>query len=476
MIRAGTVAAVPVAVGVFANGGYAPAARVAFALAALAMLAFRRVPMRWARDPVVIVLLGLAALGALSALWTLGPADRTVRWALVCLGWAAVAMGAAHVASQPGGVGVLAGAVAVIAVAAGAIGLVAAAVAAPPYAERIAGVWRPGGPFEYPPALALLEVSALPALLGAMAARSPRLAGAGAAGIAVAGGVLALSASRVSLGLAVAAGGLALSAPAATVRARRAVVGGALGVGTASGVVLALAGDGASPALRLALLIAVVGVAALTWPAVAARSAAPPAGPVPARPTAPPPARAASPGAGRRAASRNPRQWAAVALIAAAALAAGGLAFGTSAGRGAGPAGGFLHGRGSTWRAALETFSDRPLSGAGADAFLAGSARHQGGQTIAFAHNLPLELAAELGVAGIALAIALYAASARGLWRMRGTAAAWLLGPAAAAFLLASLLDWPWHLAGAGAVWALATGALAGSTAIPAGTSSRVGA
>ena len=33
-------------------------------------------------------------------------------------------------------------------------------------------------------------------------------------------------------------------------------------------------------------------------------------------------------------------------------------------------------------------------------------------------------------------------------------------GFGAAAFLVASLVDWPWHLAGSGAIWALCVGAL----------------
>jgi O-antigen ligase len=250
--------------------------------------------------------------------------------------------------------------------------------------------------------------------------------------------VIALSASRVSLALAVAVGGLALVAAAT----RRALVGGALCLAGGAGVALELTVDaGASEPVRVAVLIAVVALAAPLWLAVRtplARRAAEPAAPARSR-------------------------WAAPAVLVAAVLA-GGFAFGAAAGRGVGPAGGFLHGRASTWRAAIETFADRPFSGTGADAFLTGSARHQGGQTIAFAHSLPLELAAELGLVGLVLAIALYAAVARGVWRARHARAAWLLGPAAAAFLIASLVDWPWHLAGAGAVWALAVGALAGGS------------
>jgi O-antigen ligase len=150
---------------------------------------------------------------------------------------------------------------------------------------------------------------------------------------------------------------------------------------------------------------------------------------------------------------------AACAAAVAVTLAAGAFAFGS----GDGPESGFLHGRGETWDAAVETFLDRPLLGAGADAFLAGSARHQDGAAIRFAHGLPLELAAELGVIGFLLALALYAAVAQLAWNARASRAGWLFGPALVAFPLANLVDWPWHLAGMGAIWALAGGALAGS-------------
>lgn len=354
----------PVAVGVFAEGGFSAGARIAFGVTALCagVVAIRQGP---ARAPVVAVLLALAAVGALSALWTLGPVDRTLRWALVCAGYAAVVVAAGAVARGGGGVELIAGAIAVIAVGTGLAALTATAFHEPPYAQRWAWVWRPAGPFEYPPALALLQVSALPALLAALTSPRRRLAAAGAAGLVVAAAVLVLAGSRLSLAMAVVVAGLWL--------ARRRGLG-----------------------LRFAAPAVVV-----------------------------------------------------------VAVLAGSLAFGSGGGD-------LLHGRASTWRAAVATFADQPLTGTGADAFLAGSARHQGGQTILFAHNLPLELAAELGIAGIGLAMALYAAAGMALWRSRGTSAGRLLGPAAAAFLAASLLDWPWHLAGSGAIWALSIGALTG--------------
>jgi O-antigen ligase len=119
-----------------------------------------------------------------------------------------------------------------------------------------------------------------------------------------------------------------------------------------------------------------------------------------------------------------------------------------------------LHGRLGIWGAAARTFADRPLHGAGADAFWPASRPHQEGRTTFYAHDLPLELAAELGVGGLLLALALYGAGGRLLWRARPGPAAWLLAPAAAAFLAANLVDWPWHFAGLGAIWAAACGFL----------------
>jgi hypothetical protein len=303
-----------------------------------------------------------------------------------------------------------------------------------------------------------------------MAGRSRALAGVAAVGMAVAGGVLALSASRVGLAMAVAVGGWALVAGGRA----RVVVAAALGLGAGAGIALQLAVGGAatgsgSDSGRVAALAVVVALAGPAWLAVRMaldrRPARAKRGEVTDR--RPPRANAAEvterrpPRANAAEVADRPRRLAAAAAVLAVAVVAGSLAFGAQAGRGAGAAAGFLHGRDSTWGAALDTFQDRPLAGAGADAFLAGSAQHQGGQTILFAHSLPLELAAELGIAGLALALALYVISARMIWRARKTSAGLLLGPAAAAFLVASLVDWPWHLAGAGAAWAIAAGGLA---------------
>jgi O-antigen ligase len=112
------------------------------------------------------------------------------------------------------------------------------------------------------------------------------------------------------------------------------------------------------------------------------------------------------------------------------------------------------------WEAALDTWLDRPVVGAGAGAYYEASVSHQGAKPSRFAHNLPLELAAELGVLGLLLGISLYATAADLFRRADRAPELWLLGPAVGAFLVANLFDWPWHLAGLGAVWAAAAGGL----------------
>jgi hypothetical protein len=402
------------AIGVFAEGGYSPGPRIAFGVAALLAAAVVVAARRTVRiQPVVAVLLTLAALGALSALWTIGPVDRTLIWALVTAGFAGLALAASATTIIP-----IAAGIAAIATISAAIGLTAAVAHIHPEAEQIAAVWRPGGPFQYPPALAALQVAALPPLLSGMLHRHRMTAAAAALGLALAGGAIALSASRISLALALGVAGLALAYP----RGPRGHVAAAIALAALAGIALALAPE--PP-----VLIAVALIAPAAWLATRRREAVPSA----------------------------PQPKIALAVL-AIAVVAGSIAFGAAPNRGAGAEAGFLHGRTDTWEAAIETFADRPLYGTGADAFLAGSARHQDGQTIVFAHSLPLELAAELGIAGLILALALYAATARTIWRARDR---WLLGPAAATLPITSLVDWQWHLAGAGAVWALAIGALA---------------
>jgi O-antigen ligase len=123
------------------------------------------------------------------------------------------------------------------------------------------------------------------------------------------------------------------------------------------------------------------------------------------------------------------------------------------------PVSGIDHGRLGEWNVALDAMAERPLTGAGADSYALAASEVGGGGTL-YAHNLPLEIWAELGPIGLALVIVLFASTAALVWRLRADRRAWLLAPAVLAFPLANLVDWTWHLAGAAALWAAALGAL----------------
>lgn len=377
-----------VAEAVLWDGGYAPAPRVVFVVLASAGLAAcfaddRRACVAAARSPAIVALAVLGVLGLVSVSWTVGGTGDTLRWGFVTLGYFAVAVcagalvGGAGSAAQAGEVAFrLALGVAALAVVSGAVGLVATAAATGPYADQIGGRWRPGGTLEYAPALALLQVSALP-VFAALLWREPpgwrswrRVAGGLGAGVAVVVVVLSGSRLELALGAVVVLASVPLTAWRLRARARAAAVG----------------------MVALAVVAAVVLVS--------------PAGT----------------GSGRR-------------------------------------DGGVTHGRIALWRAGVETFADRPLAGAGADAFLVASVRHQRDGPTVFAHDLPLELAVELGIAGLLAALALYVASVVALRQSRAPTRA-LFAPAVLAFLVASLVDWPWHLAGSGAVFALTLGAV----------------
>jgi hypothetical protein len=145
-----------------------------------------------------------------------------------------------------------------------------------------------------------------------------------------------------------------------------------------------------------------------------------------------------------------------VVIVAAAAAVVGIVSV---SGSGGSPSrGGLAHGRTQEWKAAVQTWLDRPLAGAGSGAYYQASLGHQGSSPSLYAHDLPLELAAELGVGGLLLSVALYASSIAVLVRERARLAVWLLGPAVGVFLIANLVDWPWHLTGLGAAWACALG------------------
>jgi O-antigen ligase len=439
------------AVGIAYDGGFDAVPQWAFAATAAAtgVVAFACDRIRafaLLRSTPMLALLAIAALQALSAAWTIGAPSAALRAGAVTAGYAALVV-AAGVAAQPARR--VAGAIAVAAGLTALSGLAAAAMYSTSFAERIEGGWRPEGPFGYPPALALVQVCALPALLAAMARARPAVAALAAAGAASAAGVLVLAVNRLSLGLAVLVLGIALAAPERTVGARRAVVAGAVALFLLAGVAFhellgswtpRHADTGAARAMALLAILVAAPAAWLlarqklsnslllgNWGWITARRAVPVGAAV----------LAISVAAG---------------LFSASALSARRFESHES----------FTHGRSWMWSAAYHAASDRPLQGYGAGSFLPATITRQPGhgRLTRFAHDLPLELAVELGIAGLLLALALYAVAVRALRRARGSPALWLLGPAVAAFLLSNLVDWTWHLAGAGAVFALALGGL----------------
>jgi hypothetical protein len=443
--------ALPVVVALIAHGGFFPRGQTAFALAAAAAFVLVVALAGWStvalRSPAVLALAGLAALSALSAAWTVASVDDALRWGAVVGGLTFLAVAASIVSARVGVVPV-ATVIALLAAAAGLVGLYGAGARVEPLAQRLGGQWSPGGPLEYSPALALMQVSALPILWWAMArARDPRVAALAAAGAAVAGSILALAGSRVELaiGLCVA---VACVLAAGVVGARRGtILAGAALTAAAGGAADAIAGGYVAPyvtggdAPRLIGLAAVVAAAGALWLLQRRTLSA-----------------AASGSTATRALA-----VAAVALPLAAGLAA--AAATPDSGPQAEPVSGFAHGRTGLWRAAIDTAEDHPLAGAGALSFGTASLRYQEPPPVRFAHSLPLESWAELGVAGALLALVLYGGSIGLVWSRRRAAAAWLLGPAVIAFLFANLFDWPWHVPASGGVFAIALGALAAARA-----------
>jgi hypothetical protein len=442
--------ALPAAGAMVAHGGFFASGQVAFIVISLSVALGVIAVAGWSgkalRTPAVWALAALAAVSALSALWTVGSADVAIRWAGVLLSLALIAIAAAIVSARVGSAPIAA-VIAILAGAAGLVGLYGAGARVEPLAQRLGGQWSPGGPLEYSPALALLQVAALPALMAAMVRLRDRLAAVAASGAAIGGAVLALAGSRVELaiGLAVVAA-CGLTAPRVIDLRATWVVAAAALAATAGGAADAVAGGYAQPYVtggdgpRLAGLAAIVIGAAGLW--LLQRRAL----------------------RLSRSGSRAARSIAVAAVtvpLAGALLAA---ALTPDSGPEAEPVSGFAHGRPALWEAAIDTALDRPVLGSGALTFFEASLSYQDPPAVRFAHNLPLESWAELGATGAVLAAILYAGSAGLVWRRRRLAAAWLLGPAVMAFLAANLFDWPWHIPAAGAIFALALGALAGAS------------
>jgi O-antigen ligase len=392
ILACGGALAVTVGASVFSGGGFSDGSQSRFvALAGVTLLLAAgfngRSTLAATRSPLALVLTALAAICIASAAWTIGEPIVSVRLGLTIGGYAAVLVAAAALTRLVGPWPLALGIVLIAAIEA-VLGLRALSLHVLPDAEPIGGIWRPGGTFEYPPALAILQLGAIPILHNLMGRGSNLLAGVAAVAAVLAGAVIGLSGSRLTVALAaVLLAGLMLSRR--TDRSSRAAV---IGV-TAFLLVGALA-------------------AHVSWEGHLAQ----PSGSISRAHTT----RVVQPG-------RD-----------------------------------LLHGRTREWDAALRTWLDRPLLGAGGGAYYQASLPHQGSPATLYAHDLPLELAAELGACGLLLGIALYLASAWTVVRARHSLALELLGATVVIFLISNLVDWTWHLAGLGALWAASVGGLAG--------------
>ena len=207
--RAGPAAGVALALvgAVLLRGGFFASGRVVFVtLSGVALLAAvaldDRASARALRSAPVVLLLALGALSAASAAWTVADPAEAVRTGLVIVGLAGVVVAAAVLARDSDAVERMAAGLVVLAAFSAILGLGGLSMHEEPWAQRIGGSWRPGGTFEYPPTLALLQVCALPALLAAMARARKSLAIGAAFAAGLAGAVLGLSDSRLQVGLA----------------------------------------------------------------------------------------------------------------------------------------------------------------------------------------------------------------------------------------------------------------------------------
>lgn len=450
MVAAGTVTAVAVAVAVFIDGGFETTSRALFAATAGAavLLAVAADPDRAlaaARSPPVLALAAIAVATAASAAWSVGDPARALRWSIVIAGYGAVVVAAATVAAHRGGIRVLAATIGVTAVVAAAVGLAGVAFRWSPVALHLGGEWQAAGPFEYPPALAWLVIAAMPILLSAMVRGRRAFGTVAAAGLSIAAMAAFLSSTRLAVALVVLTVGLTLAA-AGPFGATRRGLACAWAVGAGLPVAVLVGTDIADPASAIAgggwrallLGITVAGSAAIwAWVGAAVTERRPSASVSP----------------------RGPIIWlAAGAVLVALAFAA--VESTERRGPGVESSGGLLHGRVDHWEAAARTFGANPVLGVGGEAYFRGSKEEQGDDPVLYAHDLPLELAAELGLVGLVAGLAVYLGTAAAAWRSRGTLLLWLFGPAAVLFLLVNLVDWSWHLAGAGAVWAVALGGL----------------
>jgi len=442
-----------VASAVLLRGGFFEAGQSVFVL--LAGVAFAAAVIRdeeqtprTMRSAPVVVLALLGAVALVSAIWTVGDSGDAARTGCVILGLAALTVASAVLCSGATGAERLATGIALVAGLAALAGLAGIVLRDEPWAERIGGSWRAGGPFEYPPALALLQVSALPILLVGMATGRRAVVPAATLGATLAAVVIALSESRlqVALGCAVLVVAVVWSRQTLGISSARPFAAAVLlvVVGILAAVLL---GGYTTPGVtrgadeRLLELLVLVGGASVVWLVLRSHLAG---------------RTYRQAGSGARAYPISSGRLAVVAAVGGVILVTATLAVSAPVDG----SGGFTHGRLDLWSGALEAAAERPLLGWGAGSFFEATDSFQGTNAIRFAHNLPIELAVELGILGLLLGLAFYGVCSLALLRARDARLLWLLGPAVAAFLVTNLVDWQWHFAGSAAIFAAALGPL----------------
>jgi O-antigen ligase len=396
------------------------------------------------RQPVVVALMMAGLLSLISVAWTIGSEGDALRAGLLCFAYAVVLV-TALLAARDGGSGALAAGLALVAFGEAVLGLLAVVTHSLPEAERLAGVWRPGGTFEYQPALALLQVGALPVLMSYLSRQEWWLRVAGAVGAVLAGATLALAGDRLAIGLA-----------------------------TVLIVALVMMSRGdprrLRATLRLAALLVAAGVVAVLTIERTVSVGAPEPGVVALLPllgiVLVAGTLAAKPDRSSLPFGEAPLLRAAAAVIALAAVIAGVLLIASLGGSGSAHTAGLLHGRLEEWRAALQTWQQRPLVGSGSGTYLLASESHQTVAISRFAHDLPLEWAVELGLPGLIIALVLYFTVGRALLAQMRKPDALLFFPFVLAFMLSNLVDWVWHIPGMTVLWAVALGALLGPVSV----------
>lgn len=425
---------------VVSTGGFRDPARFALILTgslALCIVSIRA-PERLSRAVLtvpVLSLLALSLLGLISLVWTESDGHSTVLLALTPAAYAGFAVFAAcdpllrkhHTA--------IASWVAGLAAVAGATGLIGSCLKLDTWTFLLGGHWRPASFLEYPPALALLQLAAMPILARWSAfggSRGRRIAG---ASLMLSASVVLLAQSRVVLVLA------CLLVVAWVVWPER-----VLGMPRKEAVhpVLAWLVGGSVLAFLTRLMDG--------WSALAAAAALLLAMPIFLERLRGP-VRALVAATSERAGLVIGVASAAllVAVLVLPALDNGPSREGRQAEQG------LDHGRVTLWEDSARTVVDRPLLGYGQGSFLKATVEHQEG-AVRFAHSQLVESAVELGLLGMALSLLALFGPVAVAWKLRLDPTAWLYIPAVVGFSALALVDWIWQFAGIGAVWALSFG------------------